>query len=485
MKLTTTNLLLPLLLLLSWLVGGAAQAQTPTSDYAFFLVPSVPNCTAGDEITIDLYLQILPSAPASIPLQGFSVGVCHDTAILGLSTGFPSPLVMGSWITSLEPCVSPEFLQTAVLGGTTGSAGYTIGTVFSFTGGCTLPVGCHHIATAEYSCAVSAPLDSSVISTCNTLGSPTVNTVVILGGDQYTPLSEFISGSIAVDCVYPVPGQMDLYWTTSSAFDSFDIVCDGAVVATLPGDATSYIHFCDPDSTGCCTVVGTVCGITVESEPCCCEAAGPCLEFDGEPRIDCDPEKHQLRILTFNFINLSGVAVHKAVIPGVVATTSGTVAITDNVIVFDPEIANGGSGTIVVPISCATAGDVLTLPFALMHKNDDGSVVECCSDEVVIELPPCEQWFRRCDTNIDGNFNIADVINLLSFLFPSAGVGSCDCMDACDINDDGSVDIGDVIFKLAYLFSGGPEPQSPFPECGPDPTPDGLDCAQFDVCPCD
>jgi hypothetical protein len=189
-----------------------------------------------------------------------------------------------------------------------------------------------------------------------------------------------------------------------------------------------------------------------------------------------------LRILTFNFINLSGVAVHKAVIPGVVATTSGTVAITDNVIVFDPEIANGGSGTIVVPISCATAGDVLTLPFALMHKNDDGSVVECCSDEVVIELPPCEQWFIRCDTNRDGACDIADAISLLGYLFLGL---TCSCLDACDCNDDGSVDIGDAIYKLALLFGGGPLPPSPYPECGPDPTADGLGCAQFDFCPCD
>ncbi len=476
MKLTAKNLLLPLLLLLSWLVGGAVEAQTPTSDYAFFLVPSVANCTAGDEITIDLYLQILPSAPASIPLEGFSVGVCHDTSLLAL---VPSSVVMGNWISSLQPCAAADFLQVREWSGTTGSAGYTIGTLFSFTGGCTLPVGCHHIATAEYTCAVSAPLDSSVISTCNTLGSPTVDTVVILGGDEYTPQSEFISGSIAVDCVYPVPGQMDLYWTTSSAFDSFDIVCDGAVVATLPGDATSYIHFCDPDSTVCCTVVGTVCGITVESEPCCCEAAGPCLEFEGDPEVICNPDGGG-HLLIINFINLSGVTVHKAVIPGEVTTSSGTATVKDNVIVFDPEISQGGTGQISVPITGAVAGDTILIPFALMHKNDDGSVVECCSDEVFIDVPPCEQEFIRCDSNRDGLCNIADAVILLAYLFQG---GPCTCFDACDCNDDGLINIADAIFKLAYLFSGGPPPPSPYPLCGPDPTPDPLGCASFPPCP--
>jgi len=476
MKLTATNLLLPLLLLLSWLVGGAAQAQTPTSDYAFLLVPSVANCTAGNEVTIDLYLQILPSAAASIPLQGFSVGVCHDTDILAL---IPSSVVMGNWISSLQPCTAPDFLQVREWSGTTGSAGYTIATVFSFTGGCTLLVGCHHIATAEYSCAIDAPLDSSVISTCNTLGSPNVNTVVILGGDEYTPQSEFISGEIPVECTYPAPDQMQLDWTTSGVFDSFEIVCDGVVVASLPGTDTSYIHFCDPDSTGCCTVVGTVCGITVESEPCCCQPAGPCLEFEGDYRIICAPNGAGYE-LSFEFINLSGLTVHKAVIPGEIPTSSGTATIGPNVMIFDPELQQGDLGSIVVSIDGTVAGEVLTVPFALMHKNDDGSVVECCSDEVVIEIPPCEQEFIRCDTNRSGTCDIADAIFLLQYLFLNGA--PCSCLDACDCNDDGVIDLGDAVFKLGFLFVSGSPPPFPFPGCGPDPTPDPLNCLSF-PCP--
>jgi hypothetical protein len=385
---------------------------------------------------------------------------------------------MGSWLTSLEPCGAPDFLQTTVLGGTTGSAGYTIGTVFSFTGGCTLPVGCHHIATAEYSCAIDAPLDSSVISTCNTLGSPTVDTVVILGGDEYIPLSEFISGSLPVECSYPAPDQMQLDWTTSGVFDSFEIDCDGVVVASLPGTETSYIHFCDSTAGVCCIVRGIICGVTVESDPCCC-VAGPCLEFEGDPSLECDPDGPG-HIITINFINLSGLTVHKAVIPGEVTTSSGTATVLDNVIVFDPEIQDGASGTISVSINQAVAGDTITVPFALMHKNDDGSVVECCSDEVFIDVPPCEQEFIRCDTNRSGACDIADAVSLLQYLFQG---GPCTCFDACDCNDDGSINIADAIFKLEFLFAGGSPPPSPYPACGPDPTPDPLSCLAFPPCP--
>jgi hypothetical protein len=91
--------------------------------------------------------------------------------------------------------------------------------------------------------------------------------------------------------------------------------------------------------------------------------------------------------------------------------------------------------------------------------------------------------FIRSDTNRDSLCNIADAVNLLSYLFPGSSTGTCSCRDACDVNDDGMVDIGDAIYKLAFLFNGGPPPPSPYPTCGPDPTPDSLDCLSFPPCP--
>ena len=131
-------------------------------------------------------------------------------------------------------------------------------------------------------------------------------------------------------------------------------------------------------------------------------------------------------------------------------------------------------------INQAVAGDTITVPFALMHKNDDGSVVECCSDEVFIDVPPCEQEFIRCDTNRSGACDIADAVSLLQYLFQG---GPCTCFDACDCNDDGSINIADAIFKLEFLFAGGSPPPSPYPACGPDPTPDPLNCLAFPPCP--
>ncbi len=93
---------------------------------------------------------------------------------------------------------------------------------------------------------------------------------------------------------------------------------------------------------------------------------------------------------------------------------------------------------------------------------------------------PEDSLFQRGDCNGDLNFDIADAIATLSFLF--SGAADPDCMDACDSNDDGTVDIGDGIFTLSALFSGGMTPPAPYTDCGDDPTPDGLDCQAYS-CP--
>ena len=87
--------------------------------------------------------------------------------------------------------------------------------------------------------------------------------------------------------------------------------------------------------------------------------------------------------------------------------------------------------------------------------------------------------FNRGDTNADGQYNMADVVYLFAYLFQS-GVQPV-CEDACDVSDDGSIDIGDGVFLLNFLFSNGAWPQAPN-SCGPDPTPDNLDCVSFDPC---
>jgi len=92
--------------------------------------------------------------------------------------------------------------------------------------------------------------------------------------------------------------------------------------------------------------------------------------------------------------------------------------------------------------------------------------------------------FIRGDCNSDELVDIADPAATMSYLF--LGVYSPACLDACDSNDDGVVDLADAVMTLRWLFKLGPIIPMPYPDRGPDTTPDiyGLDlgCETGDPC---
>lgn len=180
--------------------------------------------------------------------------------------------------------------------------------------------------------------------------------------------------------------------------------------------------------------------------------------------------------VTFDLINNTNFVVHKLLIPGDV----GGLGVSPNIIELFPPLPSGSiaSGTQLY-LTGGVPGAGLCLPVSLISKDDVGEEFECCGAELCFELPICTVFFIRGDSNRDGGCDIGDAINVLSFLF---GGGTCSCMDSCDCNDDGQVNIADAICKLAFLFNAGPPPPSPHPECGPDPTPDNLDCLAFPPC---
>ena len=86
--------------------------------------------------------------------------------------------------------------------------------------------------------------------------------------------------------------------------------------------------------------------------------------------------------------------------------------------------------------------------------------------------------FVRGDANADGRLSIADVKQLLSFTFSGPAPP---CLDATDADDNGNSDLADVVVVLQALFTGEREIPLPFPEIGPDPTPDDLDCRKYEI----
>lgn len=93
-------------------------------------------------------------------------------------------------------------------------------------------------------------------------------------------------------------------------------------------------------------------------------------------------------------------------------------------------------------------------------------------------LVDVEPFFRRGDANLDTVVDLGDAIHMFNNGFV-AGSGPLECFDAADVNDDGLFDIADGIYLLTYLFTSGPPPAPPGTECGPDLTPDALDCFEL------
>ncbi|MBI4604505.1 MAG: lamin tail domain-containing protein [Planctomycetes bacterium] len=81
--------------------------------------------------------------------------------------------------------------------------------------------------------------------------------------------------------------------------------------------------------------------------------------------------------------------------------------------------------------------------------------------------------FVRGDASPDGKVNVSDAIRVLLHLFGGAALA---CLDAADADDTGKLDLTDAVYLLQYLFQRGPVIPQPFPEAGPDPTPDELEC---------
>jgi hypothetical protein len=88
---------------------------------------------------------------------------------------------------------------------------------------------------------------------------------------------------------------------------------------------------------------------------------------------------------------------------------------------------------------------------------------ETCSFPMVLSVP-----FVRCDANGDQDPDLSDAVEMISILFLESGGRPC---EEGDCNDDADFNVADPVYLLNYLFNGGSEPQPPFPDLGGDPAP--------------
>jgi len=123
-------------------------------------------------------------------------------------------------------------------------------------------------------------------------------------------------------------------------------------------------------------------------------------------------------------------------------------------------------------------GDEDYAPYSLIlsHWGIDTTITLNLENPVYITVVLSGKAFIRGDVNADGSVNVTDVIWLLNNMMPP----TYSCNDAADCNDDGSINMTDAVFALQHLTP--PTFPEPNLECGPDPTPDSLECESFPPC---
>ncbi len=287
-------------------------------------------------------------------------------------------------------------------------------------------------------------------------GLHTICVQAVIGGVPLTPPAccEFELGAPIADLLcdpIAATNEVQLVWTNGAAYTSIEIEVNGAVVATLPGTAMSYLL------TGLAPGGYVVCvvpfvGPNPVLPPACCQfsiaAPAPitgllCDHLFGTDQVQLVWTNGGL--YTSIEIELDGVVV--ATLPG--GATSYLLT----------GVPGGGHAVCVRPF----VGITLISPPA------------CCQFFI-----PIVQTFVRGDFSADGLYDIGDVVGLLAYLF-TGGVVLCE--DAADANDDGTINVADAIYVLTNLFGAGPFPPAPHPACGPDPTADALGCVSFPPCP--
>jgi len=393
--------------------------------------------------------------------QGWSYGVCHDDAFVTLIDA-----TSGATTLTVKGGDEPDFNQINLLVG-----GVTQGVVTSFVGAFSLAPGVgYEILELDYSLVDDETLigTSSELTFCDTLGSPPVASVLVIGGQSVVP--DQVSGLLEIpEVVIPDLGlfceagtdSVSLSWDAVSPFDYYLLHRDGDFIAMLDGVETGFVdeglvpgetYFYSligvvfPDPTGSAVVVEAVCDVEIIALEVLEVQGGAGFFYGGET----------VTLVGTGFDLGTDLQVLFGSEPGLdVAVVAGT----------------GGTQMTVVSPATATLGTV------------DLTVSHSISTVVVPES--FLYGFVRGDVNCDSAVDLADAQSLLSYMF-TGGDAPC-CFDGADSNDDGLLDAADSITTLLFLFSGGAPLPAPFPDTLPnplDPASVGLDPTDTDSLGC-
>ncbi len=382
-------------------------------------------------------------------LEGFSMAIGHDSTLFDVGVVNP-----GVDLIALNGGSGPDFFASVVSPGV-----LALGCVFAFIGDDFLQaetaaevVDLTYVTVAS-TFAGNFTGGSTSLVWADGIGVPPTTNVVSIFGETYTP--SFIDGQITYLPIPPItdlscsvlPGgvDVDLTWLNQAVYDSIEVRRDGVLIDTLAGDATAFAD--GPLAAGphAYALNPILLGATGSAAECVVGSAPPLAG------LACSLESGSV-VLTWNDPGPGYDSIRVLRDASEIASLPG-----DSMAYTDIEPLPGLYSYSIRGVSGSTFGDL----------------TEC-----MIEVPD-QPDFIRGDANIDNLVNIADSVFMLAFLFTS---GPSFCLDAQDANDDGVTDIADPVYFLAFLFTMGAAPDSPFPDCGQDPTDDLLECAMYS-CP--
>ena len=412
---------------------------------------------AGNSVTISALID------NDQPINGFSFGLRHDSAVLT-----PSSITEGPALQATNGGTGSDFFNTNL--NPANGPGVVVAAVFSLSQPLdVLAVGPTHDAVAlTYTTSMTAnPGSTTALTPAADLGSPAAAIVYSVAGVSFIPMTN--AGSVSF--LVPPPTNVtctltdqcnctfDISWTNGASYSTIEVRRGATLVSTLAGTATSTTLSLPSIGTETISVRGVANGQDSTDGTCTadCQAVIPadppsnltCSIGTADPMTGCTVDVSWTLQGTYTSFDVS-------VNGTLVSTLAGTATMTTLSLPVDPvaaQICILGYDECGAPLSMSVCCDALCLP---------GTT------------------FDRGDCNADGGKDIGDSITALGILFGGGGPALCD--DACDNNDDGNFDISDPIYQLAELFSGGPPPPPPTNTCGLDPTNDSLDCMSFPPC---
>ncbi len=427
------------LVILAGLLGTSSIDGQVNTDYQV----QIENAEVALDGSVDLRITLDSFGD---PIQGWSLGVCHDEARLELTAITP-----GSTTQTVNKGSPADFVDI-----TQHPGGWTTGVLVCLVGCASLGTGVDaELFIASYN-DLTGVVGSSDVCFCDHLGTPPVETLVVIAGQSAIPITR--CGTVDVvdqpPFVYSVASTIAQYSPVDGAgiaivelamvelepsglgldvsafsmgfghnpalLEAVSIEVIGVVAALQGGNGPDFVGT-DLHTNG--TTLGTIFSLTTAEV----------LHFPAETSI----------------VRIEYQTVESALIGNEIGQTT-TVAFSNSI--GSPPVEN------VVIVGTSSLSAELT-------------------SGVIDLVPVLATPFLRGDCNNDTSPNIADGVWLLNYLF--VGGPASACLAACDTDGDYNLGLLDAVLLIQHWIIGGPPPAAPYPACGGD---EEADCETYPGC---